>query len=141
MDREARLQPCSQFHSVKQGTRREVQIQEEQCGFCPGCGQWTNSLPLWRREKAYSRVPQGILWGVLKKYRYQGHRLTRRVASQLDMSRTPHTGILDMSNRHPGGHFNKLVTEPPHLSSSKVKVQEYAVEFYVPMSPAAHDRS
>ncbi|KAI3356861.1 hypothetical protein L3Q82_003510 [Scortum barcoo] len=81
-------------------------IQEEQCGFhVLVVEQWTSSIPstgclegLWEfaqpvhmcfvdLEKAFDRVPRGILWGVLREYGVRGP-LLRAVRSLYDRSRS-----------------------------------------------------
>ncbi|TWW63932.1 hypothetical protein D4764_03G0009400 [Takifugu flavidus] len=78
----------------------EPRIQEEQCGFRPGRGQWTSSTPsagssrchgslpnqstcLFWTWKAFDRVPRGVLWGVLREYGVSGP-LIRAVRSLYD---------------------------------------------------------
>ncbi|TWW81841.1 R2 Retrovirus-related Pol polyprotein from type I retrotransposable element [Takifugu flavidus] len=68
----------------------EPRIQEEQCGFCPGRGTldqlytlgrvfegaWKFAQPVHMcfvdLEKAFDRVPWGVLWGVLREYEMSG---------------------------------------------------------------------
>ena len=68
----------------------EPRIQEEQCGFRPGCrtldqlytlhrvleGSWEFAQPVHMcfvdLEKAFDHVPCGILWEVLREYRVGG---------------------------------------------------------------------
>ncbi|KAI3364112.1 hypothetical protein L3Q82_010940 [Scortum barcoo] len=93
----------------KKGDQRIVdpRIQEEQCGFHPGRGTldqlytlrrvleglWEFAQPVHMcfvdLEKAFDRVPRGILWGVLREYEY-GVRgpLLRAVRSLYDRSRS-----------------------------------------------------
>uniref|UniRef100_A0A8C6MJS2 Reverse transcriptase domain-containing protein n=1 Tax=Nothobranchius furzeri TaxID=105023 RepID=A0A8C6MJS2_NOTFU len=79
----------------------EPQIQEEQCGFCPGRGTldqlytlrgilegaWEFAQPVYMcfvdLEKAFDRVPWGALWGVLREYGVPGP-LIRAVRSLHD---------------------------------------------------------
>ena len=68
----------------------EPRIQEEQCGFLPGCGTldqlytlvrvlegvWKFAQPVHMcfvdLEKTYDCVPQGVLWDVLQEYGLDG---------------------------------------------------------------------
>ena len=68
----------------------EPQIQDEQCGFCPGHGTLDQlytlagilegalefaqpvHICLLDPEKAYDRVPQSVLWGILREYGVDG---------------------------------------------------------------------
>ncbi|TWW57669.1 hypothetical protein D4764_07G0003880 [Takifugu flavidus] len=79
----------------------EPRIQEEQCGFRPGCGTedqlytlsgvfqgaWEFAQPVHMcfvdLEKAFDRVPRGVLWGVLREYGVSGP-LIRAVRSLYD---------------------------------------------------------
>uniref|UniRef100_A0A673BTI1 Reverse transcriptase domain-containing protein n=1 Tax=Sphaeramia orbicularis TaxID=375764 RepID=A0A673BTI1_9TELE len=83
----------------------EPRIQEEQCGFRPGRGtldqlytlhrvlegSWEFAQPVHMcfvdLEKAFDRVPRGILWGVLREYGVRGP-LLRAVRSLYDRSRS-----------------------------------------------------
>ncbi|KAI3360388.1 hypothetical protein L3Q82_002299 [Scortum barcoo] len=83
----------------------DPQIQEEQCGFRPGRGTldqlytlhrvleglWEFAQPVHMcfvdLEKAFYRVPRGILWGVLHEYGVRGP-LLRAVRSLYDRSRS-----------------------------------------------------
>uniref|UniRef100_A0A672ZD16 Reverse transcriptase domain-containing protein n=1 Tax=Sphaeramia orbicularis TaxID=375764 RepID=A0A672ZD16_9TELE len=83
----------------------EPQIQEEQCGFRPSRGtldqlytlhrvlegSWEFAQPVHMcfvdLEKAFNRVPRGILWGVLREYGVRGP-LLRAVRSLYDRSRS-----------------------------------------------------
>ncbi|KAI3352271.1 hypothetical protein L3Q82_005173 [Scortum barcoo] len=95
----------------RQGTERRIRpivdpwIQEEQCGFRPGRGTvdqlytlhrvleglWEFAQPVHMcfvdLEKAFDRVPRGILWGVLHEYGVRGP-LLRAVRSLYDRSRS-----------------------------------------------------
>ncbi|KAK7877033.1 hypothetical protein WMY93_032251 [Mugilogobius chulae] len=80
-------------------------IQEEQCGFRPGRGtldqlytlhrvlegSWEFAQPVHMcfvdLEKAFDRVPRGVLWGVLREYGVRGP-LLRAVRSLYDRSRS-----------------------------------------------------
>ncbi|KAI3376929.1 hypothetical protein L3Q82_000020 [Scortum barcoo] len=80
-------------------------IQEEQCSFRPGRGTldqlytlhrvleglWEFAQPVHMcfvdLEKAFDRVPRGILWGVLREYGVRGP-LLRAVRSLYDRSRS-----------------------------------------------------
>ncbi|KAI3360386.1 hypothetical protein L3Q82_002298 [Scortum barcoo] len=82
-----------------------TRIQEEQCGFRPGRGTvdqlytlrrvleglWEFAQPVHMcfvdLEKAFDRVPRGILWGVLREYGVRGP-LLRAVRSLYDRSRS-----------------------------------------------------
>ncbi|KAI3368228.1 hypothetical protein L3Q82_007815 [Scortum barcoo] len=84
---------------------RSLRIQEEQCGFRPGRGTvdqlytlhrvleglWEFAQPVHMcfvdLEKAFDRVPRGILWGVLREYGVRGP-LLRAVRSLYDRSRS-----------------------------------------------------
>ncbi|XP_048857101.1 uncharacterized protein LOC125724452 [Brienomyrus brachyistius] len=79
----------------------EPRIQEEQCGFRPGRGtvdqlytlsrvlegSWEFARPVYMcfvdLEKAFDRVPRGVLWGVLREYGVPGS-LLRAVRSLYD---------------------------------------------------------
>ena len=83
----------------------EPRIQEEQCGFRPGRGtldqlytlhrvlegSWEFAQPVHMcfvdLEKAFDRVPRGVLWGVLQQYGVRGP-LLRAVRSLYDRSRS-----------------------------------------------------
>ncbi|KAI3364547.1 hypothetical protein L3Q82_011336 [Scortum barcoo] len=83
----------------------DPRIQEEQCGFHPGRGTldqvytlrrvlevlWEFAQPVIMcfvdLEKAFDRVPRGILWGVLREYGVRGP-LLRAVRSLYDQSRS-----------------------------------------------------
>ncbi|KAK7925336.1 hypothetical protein WMY93_007646 [Mugilogobius chulae] len=83
----------------------EPRIQEEQCGFRPGRGtldqlytlhrvlegSWEFAQPVHMcfvdLEKAFDRVPRGVLWGVLREYGVRGP-LLRAVRSLYDRSRS-----------------------------------------------------
>ncbi|KAI3359839.1 hypothetical protein L3Q82_014187 [Scortum barcoo] len=83
----------------------DPRIQEEQCGFRPGRGTldqlytlhrvleglWEFAQPVHMcfvdLEKAFDRVPRGILWGVLHEYGVRGP-LLRAVQSLYDRSRS-----------------------------------------------------
>ena len=83
----------------------EPRIQEEQCGFRPGRGtldqlytlhrilegSWEFAQPVHMcfvdLEKAFDRVPRGVLWGVLREYGVRGS-LLRAVQSLYDRSRS-----------------------------------------------------
>ncbi|KAI3370830.1 hypothetical protein L3Q82_007356 [Scortum barcoo] len=83
----------------------DPRIQEEQCGFRPGRGTldqlytlhrvleglWEFAQPVHMcfvdLEKAFDRVPRGILWGVLHEYGVRGP-LLRAVRSLYDRSRS-----------------------------------------------------
>ncbi|KAI3377359.1 hypothetical protein L3Q82_008400 [Scortum barcoo] len=84
----------------------DPRIQEEQCGFRPGGrgtldqlytlhrvleGLWEFAQPVHMcfvdLEKAFDRVPRGILWGVLREYGVRGP-LLRAVRSLYDRSRS-----------------------------------------------------
>ena len=83
----------------------EPRIQEEQCGFRPGRGtldqlytlhrvlegSWEFARPVHMcfvdLEKAFDRVPRGVLWGVLREYGVLGS-LLRAVQSLYDRSRS-----------------------------------------------------
>ncbi|KAI3375036.1 hypothetical protein L3Q82_021553 [Scortum barcoo] len=91
----------------KKGDRRSnPRIQEEQCGFRPGRGTldqlytlhrvleglWEFAQPVHMcfvdLEKAFDRVPRGILWGVLRMSMGSGEPLLRAVRSLYDRSRS-----------------------------------------------------
>uniref|UniRef100_A0A671UC54 ribonuclease H n=1 Tax=Sparus aurata TaxID=8175 RepID=A0A671UC54_SPAAU len=81
----------------------EPQIEEEQCGFCPGRGTtdqlfslagvlegaWEYNLPVHMcfvdLEKAYDRVPLDVLWEVLREYGVRGS-LLRAIQSLYSQS-------------------------------------------------------
>ncbi|KAK7915621.1 hypothetical protein WMY93_011382 [Mugilogobius chulae] len=83
----------------------EPRIQEEQCGFRPGRGtldqlytlhrvlegSWEFAQPVHMcfvdLDKAFDRVPRGVLWGVLREYGVRGP-LLRAVRSLYDRSRS-----------------------------------------------------
>ncbi|KAK7884420.1 hypothetical protein WMY93_027543 [Mugilogobius chulae] len=83
----------------------EPRMQEEQCGFRPGRGtldqlytlhrvlegSWEFAQPVHMcfvdLEKAFDRVPRGVLWGVLREYGIRGP-LLRAVRSLYDRSRS-----------------------------------------------------
>ncbi|KAI3371645.1 hypothetical protein L3Q82_024214 [Scortum barcoo] len=84
----------------------DPRIQEEQCGFRPGRGTldqlytlhrvleglWEFAQPVHMcfvdLEKAFDRVPRGILWGVLRMSMGSGEPLLRAVRSLYDRSRS-----------------------------------------------------